>query len=420
MLSQNFSYITGSGDILSGVLEAENNLLFDYRKYTKLSYIQQLLRSSTIRPRFRLFMCNVDGTQRYQIPNEDIVAGGSYSENYQNGQRRTLSFSLINNDGKYTPGINNIWGNTRIALEVGLQPTDIDGVIWFKKGIYVVTKANPSHNTTDKTVSVECADKFNIFEGKMGTLTETVEIPPDMVIEDIINDILGTASGNGYPFDTAPIIYHSSFKGRKTPATISGSSGSTWGNILTQLAEILSAEIFYNAEGRLTIVPIVEVTADGDKPVLYDYVASKGDFQNDDFDLDISSFVNKVVVIGSNVNGHTVMAEAVNDDASSPLSYQKIGYRVAAPINDSNITNDTLAQERADYELRKVLIAKSSLSSSVFFNPILSVNNLVTYTDDFYELERERLLLQSISFSIGYDGMMSISASNIKNLPFVV
>ena len=117
MLSQNFSYITGSGDILSGVLEAENNLLFDYRKYTKLSYIQQLLRSSTIRPRFRLFMCNVDGTQRYQIPNEDIVAGGSYSENYQNGQRRTLSFSLINNDGKYTPGINNIWGNTRIALE---------------------------------------------------------------------------------------------------------------------------------------------------------------------------------------------------------------------------------------------------------------------------------------------------------------
>lgn len=419
MFNRTFSYTVGSGDVLSGVLEAENNLLFDYKKYIKLSYIQDILRASNIRPRFRFFFCNIDGTIKEQIPNEDIVAGGSYNENYQNGQRRTLSFSLINNDGKYTPGTNNIWSNTRIAFEIGLQPLDLDGILWFRKGVYVVTKANPSHSSTDKIVAVECTDKFNIFEGKLGTLTETVEIPTGTVIEDLINDILKTGSGNGYPYDTVPILYHTSFKGRKTPLTISGSSGSTWGNILIQLAEILSAEIFYNAEGRLTLVPITEVTMDGDKPVLFDYYASKGDFQNDNFDLDISSFINKVVVIGANINGHTVMAQAVNDDASSPLSYQKIGYRTAAPINDSNITNDVLAQERADYELRRVSIAKSSLSSSVFINPILSVNNLVTYTDDFYDLKKERLLLQSLSFSIGYDGLMSISASNIKNLPFI-
>ena len=91
-----------------------------------------------------------------------------------------------------------------------------------------------------------------------------------------------------------------------------------------------------------------------------------------------------------------------------------------APINDSNITNDILAQERADYELRKVLIAKSSLSSSVFFNPILTVNNMITYTDDFFSLKRERLILQSISFSLDYSGLMSISCSNIKNLTFVL
>lgn len=411
---------SGSLDILSGTIEIEDDMSFDYKKYCSLSYIKKILNRDTIYPRFRIFICNPDDTTRYQIPNEDIVAGGSYSENYQNGQRRSLSFSLINNDGKYTPNIDSIWANSRISLEIGLQLPDANGVLWFKKGVYVVTKADPSHTATDKTVAVECSDKFQIFEGKQGTLTETVEIQPGEVIEDVINDVLRMNNGDGYPLDSRPILYHSSFKGATTPLTVSGSAGSTWGGILIQLAEILSAEIFYNAEGRLTLVPIVEVTSDGDKPVIFDFVDTKGDFQNDNFSLDMTSFINKVVVIGANVNGHTVMAEAVNDDPASPLCYQRIGYRTASPINDSNITNDILAQERADYELRQVLIAKSSLSSSVFFNPILTVNNLITYTDDFFSLKRERLLLQSVSFSLDYNGLMSISASNIKNLPFVV
>jgi hypothetical protein len=51
---------------------------------------------------------NADETERYEIPNEDII-GGSYSENYQSGQRRTLSFQLNNNNGEYTPSINHFW-----------------------------------------------------------------------------------------------------------------------------------------------------------------------------------------------------------------------------------------------------------------------------------------------------------------------
>ena len=91
--------------------------------------------------------------------------------------------------------------------------------------------------------------------------------------------------------------------------------------MITQLAEILSAEVFYNSEGRLTFVPIIEVTSDGDKPVIFDFVDTNGDFKDDNFSLDMTSFINKIVVIGSNVNGHTVIAEAVNDDPASPLCY---------------------------------------------------------------------------------------------------
>lgn len=83
---------TKSGDVLSGSIEVEDDLSFDYKKYCSLNFVKKLMSRSTIYPRFRIFVCNPDDSTRYQIPNEDIVLGGSYNENYQNGQRRTLSF----------------------------------------------------------------------------------------------------------------------------------------------------------------------------------------------------------------------------------------------------------------------------------------------------------------------------------------
>ena len=169
MPNQNFSYAIGSGDVLSGTVETENNLLFDFSQHSKPLYVKQLLKNAVIYPRFRLFLCNTDGTIKEQIPNEDIIGGGSYSENYQNGQRRSLSFTLINNDGKYTPGLNSIWTNTMIALEVGLEDPKNYTTIWFKKGIFIVGNASVSHNNTTKTVALSCNDKFNLFEDSFGS-----------------------------------------------------------------------------------------------------------------------------------------------------------------------------------------------------------------------------------------------------------
>jgi hypothetical protein len=44
-----------------------------------------LISHYTIYPRFRFFILNSDETERYEIPQEDILQDGSYSENYQNG-----------------------------------------------------------------------------------------------------------------------------------------------------------------------------------------------------------------------------------------------------------------------------------------------------------------------------------------------
>ena len=89
-------------------------------------------------------------------------------------------------------------------------------------------------------------------------------------------------------------------------------------------------------------------------------------------------------------------------------------------INDSNITTNYLAEERAAYELRKTLIMQSATNINVNINPLLSVNNLISLTGEFFELNQERFLIQGISFSLDYSNIMSISLSNIKNLPGIM
>lgn len=412
--------MTASGDVIAyTVYSSSTDNSLRWQNYPSAQKIEQMVRSHTIYPRFRFFVLNSDETVKYEIPQEDIVLGGSYSENYQSGQRRTLSLTLNNESGNYTPSVNGFWLGTKISFEVGMAlPEDNDTIVWFSKGIYVMTNANPSHSADNKNVSMEFADKFNVLEGASGVLPESYEIPVGTEIEIILQDILAYNKGDGDCLDPKPMIYHSSFKGKTTQTTISESAGATWGSIVLKLAEMLSAEAFYNTEGNLTLVPKVEVTQDGDKPVIFDFFEDEGDFQNNDLSFDMSSIINRVIVIGSNVNGSTCRATAVNDDPSSPLCYQRIGYRTASPVNDSNITSEILAQERADYELRKQIIAKTSISNTVLFNPLLSVNNIVTITDSFFSLQRERVLLQSLSFSIDYTGTMSISSTNIKNLPF--
>ena len=54
----------------------------------------------------------------------------------------------------------------------------------------------------------------------------------------------------------------------------------------------------------------------------------------------------------------------------------------------------------------------------MLLNPLIEVNNLIEITDNFYGIENEKFLVQSISFSLDYSGTMSISSSNINNLSF--
>lgn len=405
-----------SGDLLSMSRYAQD--VYMNEQYTAADLLN-VVNSNLIPPRYKIYILYPDESINYEIPNSDIANGGSYSENYQDGQRRSLSFTLYNGSGKYSPNINNIWANTRVRFDLGIEMPD-NTTIWVQKGIFIVKNATASQTRDGlEEVSVECSDKFALFEDKTGTLEMTYEIPIGTDIQEAINGVLCYDSGNSYPLDPKKCVYHSSFKGKKTQVTISKSAGDSLGSILLELATQLSAEIFYNSQGLLTVVPTSDTTSDGDKPLLTQVTAEGGDYDQLSLNFDMTSIVNRIIVLGSSNNGRVFKAIAVNDDPASPLCYQRIGYRTGEVINDSNITSDNLAQERAKYELRKQLILKSSTSLTVTYNPLLTVNNLVAITNDFYEMKVDKFLIQSISCSLDYSSSMSISLTNITNLPFI-
>ena len=64
-------------------------------------------------------------------------------------------------------------------------------------------------------------------------------------------------------------------------------------------------------------------------------------------------------------------------------------------------------------------MVKSSVSFGVAFNPLLTVNNLMTITDSHYGLSKKRFLIQSVSCSLDYSGTMSVSATSLENMPFL-
>lgn len=377
-----------------------------------MDYLESVLQRPNIKTRYRLLILNPDESVNYEIPQEDIIINsGSFTENYQSGQRKSLTIDLVNTDGKYTPSTNSIWVHNRLRLDVGLE---FDGnLYWFPRGVYVLNNPTDYHVLSDKKISLSLSDKFAIFEGKSGTLETTYEIPVDSDIEGVIKGILGIDSGSGYPLDSKPVFYDNNLSGIKMPYTLTKDAGSTFGEILLEIGVILNAELYYNSQGNFCVVAINETSDDYQKAPMWDYEEGKNDYFDSNINYDFENAVNEIHVVGDNILNDLFYAKAVNDNPLSPICVQRVGRRIDY-INDSGIYSDDLAKQRAQYELRKKMILGTILNVSVAFNPLLFVNNIVTITDSHYKIKKERYIIQSISYTLGNDSVMSLSCSNVN------
>lgn len=399
-------------------MEVFGNILLEQGENINFDILEKILKRPFIKPRYRISVLNPDETINYEIPKEDIPEGGiNYTEEYQNGQRRNVTLKLINQDGKYIPNINGLWVNTKFKLDVGIEITK-NNVVWFPKGIYIMGNVNLNVNQSDKYISIQLLDKYAIFEGKTGTLEVAYEIELGSDIGDAIKGIQNFTLGNGYILDYQNIILDPSFIGQKTQTTIRAEAGDNLGTLIDALATQLSAEYYYNNLGNLCFYPINETVNDDVKPIIWTFSNLNRDLHNLDLTYKNEDIINCVKVIGDNIDNGICSAVVVNNNPSSPICIQQIGQRMSEPYSEANIWNNELAEDLANYYLRKASFVAVDFSSNVSFNPILTVNNICEVENEELNFKREKLLITSISYTSD-DSLMNISFCNTSDLPFI-
>jgi len=396
--------------IFGDVLLSDNTVNF--------SELKRLIELPYVRPRYKISILEPDETIKMVIPESDIEIGGiNYTESYQSGQRRNISLQLINSDGKYTPSVfSDIWVNTRFSFEIGLETST--GIVWFPKGVYVLGNIELTRSDSEKTVTLQLQDKFAIFEGKTGTLDTAYEIAVDSDIYDAVTGILNFSMGNGYILDYKSVYFDPSLVGMKTQQTIRAEQGENYGSVISALATQLSAEYYYNTVGNLCFYPINETVDDTTKPIIWTYPWLGRDLHNMSLNYKHEEIVNCVKVVGDNVDSGVYSATVENNNPSSPICIEQVGKRMNAPYTESNIWSDDMAYDLARYYLRKASFVGVDFSCTVSFNPVLTVNNLCEVEDHFLELQREKLLIVSLSYTSG-NGEMSVTFCNTTDLPSV-
>jgi len=273
-----------------------------------------------------------------------------------------------------------------------------------------------TQDASNKTVTIQLKDKYAIFEGKMGTLEEAYEVELGSDVEDAIRGLMNFATGAGYVLDSQPVILDSSFIGFKTQATIRVEEGGNLGEVIDALATQLSAEYYYNNIGNLCFYPLNETVYDANKPVIWVFEQLNRELHNLTLSYANEEVINVVKVVGDNVDNGIYSAIVTNENPSSPICIQQIGRRCAPKYTESNIWSNELARDLANYYLRQASFVSVDFNCNVSFNPLLVVNNIIEVENNFLGLQREKLLLTSISYS-SEDGLMSLKLCNTKDLP---
>lgn len=428
--------LSSAGDILF----CSNYELLQQREDLNFSFVEFLLKQSIILPKVRLSVLNPDETLNYIIPTEDIVLNGiNFNENHTNGQRRTLSIKLINVTDtkkvskmiysqdtedyhleheyieyyKYAPNINGLWYGTKIKYEIGLEYKGQD--YYFSRGIYIINNLDLQHSNSQREINYQLTDKFGLFDGNTGILTSGYEIPVGTPIDEAINGLLNLSCTDGYINDQKPCIIDSKYSNFVTQSTIRVDEGGKVADIFEQLGTQMSAEYYYNNVGNLVFYPINESMNDINKPIVWVCDISQMNALQLQAEEEI---VNVVKVTGTNVDGRIYTAIVKNENLSSPINIYYIKERPMEPISDANVYSDEMAQELANYHLRKKTTLFLTQQIEVPFNPILMVNNIIEIENEDLQMKREQYIINGVSYTSG-SATMTISITNLNNLPFV-
>lgn len=373
-----------------------------------------LIESGIYRQRIKLELLRYSDLSVYKEITGDVVKGScNLTTERKNGVRRSSNFSLINSViddvGKYVPDIKNnvLSPRSPIRLYLGLA-NENNEEFYISQGIFFLASPSISSNFSQNIVNLELIDAFSIFNSQLGgELLSTYIIPLGTNLYTAINSILQTE--NSYPL---PCILDSIYSLETNPYTITTEASSSFGDILIELALIVSGNLFFNREGQLTLS---QDTNDNIKGSVYDFTTENAHYKGATSRYNYSEFFNSVLVIGSNINGLVYSAEATDNNLMSPTSVNNIGFKRQKRIENSNLNSTQKCQDLADYELKRLVSKQNEVSISSIPLYHIEADDVITLTDASLGFNKERFLINSINIS---DDQMTLNCVRAIDLPY--
>lgn len=381
-----------------------------------------------------------ENNQAYKEIIQDLNSenGGAISATFQNGVQKSVSLNIFDPTGTFIPNPNDrlVWIGQRFKVYLGLriEKTDFklnseniygsniikkyNNFYWFSKGVYIINNVSASRTGADKQIQISGVDKFGYFTSDTGNceMVGDYVISPGMTIYDAIYGILGQEIGNGKVIDNITPIIDPYYIDTYIPLEISKGAGSYMGDIITELASTFRADVYYDNDGHFCFKRAMLGDENMKIPVVWNFDSLDGEYLSSTLAYNFVNAINTVFVVGDNPNAHIApQAFRQNNNPASPTSIQKLGIR-SKFFSSSMIHDIKEAEDYADYMLEYLSKMQQIINFTCTYMPHLDINQAFTLSDDFYHLDRQTFLIQSINYPIG-QGTLSIGAVNIEALP---
>ncbi len=283
-----------------------------------------------------------------------------------------------------------------------------NGTYYWNKGIYLLQDPESVHEGAKAEVNLNLVDKWALYDGTLGgTLTETYQIAAGTNIATAIRAVAALQGETKFAFDACTAT---------TPYQIVKEAGSTYADLMLELAGIPSYEIFYDIDGYLRFRAIVDPA---NKSMLYDFSVDgkyRPLYLSGSYKPEWSKIKNYWKVIGyqDSATGTIYSGIAQDSDPNSPTNTATppagIGIK-ASMLDDSNLTSNEQCEDRAEYEKTQNLKRIDRSSHKLIACPFLVEQDCVQFEDADSGIADAKYEIQSISED--FKGDMTVEAWRI-------
>ena len=204
----------------------------------------------------------------------------------------------------------------------------------------------------------------------------------------------------------------------KLPYDIVKSPNEFYADLLIEIATVCACDIYYDVNGYLNFVKGNEKQEMDNLPTVWEFSDKSNYYFDATLDMDFTNMFNVIKVVGTNESAKDVCEKTVkNTQLNSPMCVQILGEKIKY-VESSFCYNQPRTEDFANYLLRKYSRLQETLGFSSILLPFIDVNQVIQITDEYFELNCARFIIQSLSIPLTTDSLMQITSSNTANIPY--